>query len=351
VIDLAKSYPPEPAPDLSVVVPVYRSEDCLRALVRAIDESLGPTGLRYEVVLVNDCSPDRSWEVIAGLCAERDNVIGVDLRRNFGQDNAILTGLRHARGQFLVIMDDDLQHHPRDIPPLLEKLEKERADVVYAAFGVRHHKFWKNLGSWFNGKVAEWVINKPKRLYLSPYKIIRRPVADLICNHDGPDPYVDGLIFQVTSRVTQLAVEHHPRHAGASTYTLVKSVKVWARLAFSFSVRPLRMVTWFGFFFAFLGVAGAIWVVLYRLLNPEEFSGSALGWASLIVTQLVLGGIQMVFFGILGEYTGRTYLRVNNKPQAAVREVLGLPGGEDAPGAWPEAAGKRRVGLGRQSDL
>jgi glycosyltransferase involved in cell wall biosynthesis len=320
-------YPPRP--DLSLVIPVYRSEDCLRPLVAAIRDALTPAGLSYEVVLVNDCSPDGSWAVIEALCREHANVVGVDLRRNFGQDNAIVTGLRHARGDYVVIMDDDLQHHPRDIPALLDKLVKERADVVYADFRVKRHRLWKNLGSWFNGKVAEWVIDKPKGIYLSPYKVIRREVAELICRYDGPDPYVDGLLFQVTSRITQLPVEHHERVAGTSTYTLVKSVKVWGRLAFSFSVRPLRLVTWCGFGFASLGVLFALAVIGYRLLCPEDFSDAAVGWASLIVTLLVLSGVQMVFFGILGEYAGRTYLKVNLKPQTAIREVLRGPGRED----------------------
>jgi undecaprenyl-phosphate 4-deoxy-4-formamido-L-arabinose transferase len=254
--------------------------------------------------------------------------VGVDLRRNFGQDNAIMTGLRLARGDYVVVMDDDLQHHPRDIPRLLDRLVQERADVVYADFRVKHHRLWKRLGSWFNGKVAEWVVSKPRGIYLSPYKALRREVVELICRYDGPDPYVDGLLFQVTARITLIPVDHHPRFAGTSAYTLMKSIRVWGRLAFSFSVRPLRLVTWFGFTVAALGLLFALWVVAYRLFFPQDFPEAAVGWASLMVTLLVLGGLQMVFFGILGEYAGRTYLKVNNKPQAAIREILNAgPGG------------------------
>ena len=143
-------------PDLSIVVPVYRSEDCLEALIEAVAKALNPTNRDYEVVLVNDCSPDKSWAVIESICRTNSNVVGVDLRRNFGQDNAIITGLRQARGRFVAIMDDDLQHHPRDLPALLHKIE-EGDDAVYADFGVKQQKWWKNLGSWFNGKFAEWV--------------------------------------------------------------------------------------------------------------------------------------------------------------------------------------------------
>jgi glycosyltransferase involved in cell wall biosynthesis len=310
------------SPDLSIVVPVYRSEECLNALVDAISSALAPTDRDYEIVLVNDGSPDNSWTVIETISRKNPQVIGVDLRRNFGQDNAIITGLRLSRGKYVAIMDDDLQHHPRDLPALLNKIEEERGDAVYADFRVKQQKLWKNLGSWFNGKFAEWVINKPKEIYLSPYKIIRREVVDMICNYDGPDPYIDGLLFQITSRISQIPVDHHHRYAGRSTYTVWKSIRVWARLAFSFSARPMRLVSWVGFTFAMLGMLLALLVVFYRLFFPEDFSPNAVGWASLMVALLVLSGIQMLFFGILGEYTGRTFVRVNNKPQAAIREIV-----------------------------
>jgi undecaprenyl-phosphate 4-deoxy-4-formamido-L-arabinose transferase len=315
-------------PDLSIVVPVYRSEDCLDALVCAIQQAMSPTGRHFEVMLVNDFSPDNSWAVIESLCDAHPNVVGVDLRRNFGQDNAIITGLRIARGKYVAIMDDDLQHHPRDLPALINKLE-EGWDVVYADFSVKQQKLWKNLGSWFNGKVAEWVINKPKEIYLSPYKIIRKEVVEMICDYDGPDPYIDGLLFQVTARIAQIPAEHHSRHAGQSTYTFWKSVRVWARLAFSFSAKPLRVVSWFGFVLAGLGLLLALVVIAYRIFFPEDFGPAAVGWASLMVAILIVSGVQMIFFGVLGEYTGRTFRRVNNKPQTAIREVLNARQTED----------------------
>jgi undecaprenyl-phosphate 4-deoxy-4-formamido-L-arabinose transferase len=322
-------------PQLSIVVPVYRSEDCLDALIAAIEKALAPTGHSYEVILVNDCSPDNSWARIEAICRRNSNVVGVDLRRNFGQDNAIITGLRLVRGRYVAIMDDDLQHHPDDLPALIDRIE-EGPDAVYADFRVKRQKLWKNLGSWFNGKFAEWVISKPKDIYLSPYKIIRREVVEAICKYEGPDPYIDGLLFQITSRIAQIPADHHARHAGSSTYTFWKSVRVWARLAFSFSARPMRLVSWCGFIFAMLGLLLAVIVVLYRLLFPASFPENAVGWTSLMVALLVLSGVQMFCFGIVGEYTGRTFLRVNNKPQTAIREVLNL----EAPEALMPAGNK-----------
>lgn len=320
---------------LSIVIPVYRSADCLEALVAAVGDALISLGGQYEVILVNDCSPDESWSVIEHLCRCHANVVGVDLRRNFGQDNALLTGIRLARGQYIAVMDDDLQHDPKDIPSLVCGLEAG-FDVVYGQFRRKRHQLWKKLGSWFAGKVAEWVLDEPRDIYLSPYKVFRREVADLICNYHGAEPYIDGLLLQVTSRITQVPVEHRPRYCGKSTYTLWESIRIWTRIAFSFSVKPLRVVTVLGLAFSVLGVLLGIAVILYRLSSPESFPESTAGWASLIIALLFLGGIQMIFFGILGEYAGRTYLRVNDQPQTAVRVIRGRGDAleSNAPSMW-----------------
>jgi undecaprenyl-phosphate 4-deoxy-4-formamido-L-arabinose transferase len=334
-----------PGPELSIVVPVYRSAECLDALATAVERALEPLEIEYELVLVNDGSPDNSWDVVRRLCRKNPQTVGVDLRRNFGQDNAILAGLRLARGRFVAIMDDDLQHDPRDLPALLAKIQ-EGADVVYADFRVKHHKLWKNLGSWFNGKVAEWVIDKPRGVYLSPYKLMRKEVAELICQNEVPEPYVDRLLFQVTSRFAQVSVDHYPRFAGKSGYTVWKSMAVWARLITA-SVRPVRLVTWCGLA---LGAAGGILaaiVVVYRLLHPEQFVLAVAGWASLMVALLFIGGVQMVFLGVLGEYVGRTHTTVARKPQAVVREVLNARAPKAAASPVPAEAERKRVGCGR----
>src|SRR5690348_3570147 len=174
----------DPHLDLSIVVPVYRSAQCLERLVAAIGDALVTAGLRHEIILVNDGSPDESWAVIERLAKQHHNVIGIDLRRNFGQDNALLTGIRETRGEYVALMDDDLQHDPRDLPHLLLALQPG-FDVVYADFRKRHHRVWKRLGSWFNGKVAEWVLQKPRHIYLSSYKVMRHEVAEAIGAYSG----------------------------------------------------------------------------------------------------------------------------------------------------------------------
>ncbi len=231
--------------NLSVVVPVYRSADCLPELVQRVHDALQPHFERFELILVNDASPDRSWPVISALADQHPFVVGLNLRKNVGQDNAIMAGLHQATGEAVIIMDDDLQHDPADIPRLVTALDAG-ADVVYATFEQIHQAWWKNAGSWFNGRVAVLVLGKPPDVYMSPYKAIRREVVREIVRYDGPFTYVDGIIFAITGAITQVPATHHTRFAGQSNYNLIRSVRVWLKLATGFSVIPLRIATFMG---------------------------------------------------------------------------------------------------------
>ena len=307
-------------PQVSVVVPVYRSEDCLDKLVEALTVAFEESGRTHEIVLVNDCSPDRSWDKIVALAEQYPTIRGVNFRKNFGQDSALMAGLRTARGGIAVIMDDDLQHDPKDMELLLKKVE-EGFDVCYARFVHKKQALWKNLGSWFNGKVANIVIEKPDEVYLSPYKAIGRAVVDEIVKYDGPYPYVDGLLFRATTNISQVDAAHHERYAGASNYNLIRSVNVWLKLATSFSLVPLRLATYLGFVFSSVGMALAVFFLARRLILGAMGHE---GWASTMVAILVLGGAQLACLGLIGEYLGRVFLHMNKRPQYVVRETLNV---------------------------
>jgi glycosyltransferase involved in cell wall biosynthesis len=304
-------------PELSVVIPVYRSADCLPELAERIARACQSMSKTYELILVDDASPDDTARVIEQLGAKDPAIVGLFLRKNFGQDNAIMAGLNTARGDAVVIMDDDLQHDPADMPALVAKLA-EGHDVVYAKYAKTHQAYWKNVGSWFNGRVAEIVLDKPPDIYLSPYKIITLDVATEIIRYRGPYPYVDGLLFRTTSRMAQINVQHHPRFKGKGSYTLWRSISVWLRLCTNFSVVPLRIATFTGCLSAGLGLALALAFLIYRLCNPTV-GHAAEGWASIILSVLVLGGIQLLTIGMLGEYVGQMHLNINSRPQYVVR--------------------------------
>lgn len=302
--------------EISVVIPVYKSEKCIPELTKQISDAL--KDFDWELILVNDCSPDNSWTEIKKIAAENNNITGINLRKNGGQDLAILAGLNHAKGKWIVIMDDDLQHSPYDIPKLYTQAQKG-FDVVYADFKQKKQKLWKNLGSWLNGKVSEITLGKPKGIYLSPFKIISGSVVKEMCKLNNLFPYIDGLIFQVTKNITQINIEHHKREYGKSNFTLVKSMQVFFRMMFGFSTFPLNFATYIGFFSSTMGFVLAIYFLVKFLLGLEPLTG----WTSLIMVILILGGLILLALGIIGKYIGQMYLTINNSPKYIVKETVG----------------------------
>ncbi len=302
--------------EISIVIPVYNSHECVAEISRQIADAL--KGIEYEQIMVNDCSKDSSWDEIKKEAEKNPNLVGITLRKNGGQDSAILAGLNYAKGNYVVIMDDDLQHSPYDILKLYEEAKKG-FDVVYADFDSKKQKLWKNLGSWFNGKISEIALDKPKNIYLSPFKIICRGVVEEMIKFNNLFPYIDGLIFQVTRNITQIPIEHHKREMGKSNYNLIKSIKVFLRMLFGFSTMPLLLTFYAGMISALAGLGLAVYYVI------EYFSGRAdvTGWTTLVILLLVLGGMILVSLGIIGKYLGQIYLTQNNCPKFIVKEVVG----------------------------
>lgn len=302
--------------ECSVVVPVYNSQETLFPLVERIVSALsGSTG--FEIILVNDGSRDQSWNTIKGVAAKYPQVIGIDLRKNSGQDNAIMAGMMQSCGQFIVIMDDDLQHAPEDILRLIQKLTDTDTDVCFAHFEEKKQAWWKNIGSWTNGKFAELVISKPREVYLSPFKAIRADVVREIIRYDGPYPYVDGLLFSVTNRVSEIPALHHERKAGRSNYSLKKSIRVAMRLITSFSVLPLRVASFVGVGMACGGFLLAVFYICQCLIEGRKVEG----WLTLVLLTILLNGVMLLALGAIGEYLGRTYLSINKRPQYSIRSL------------------------------
>ncbi|MSP04924.1 MAG: glycosyltransferase [Acetobacteraceae bacterium] len=301
---------------LSIVVPVYRGADTVGLLVEALAELRPEGGL--EVVLVNDGSLDNSGEVCRELVRSAAiPVTYVEHSRNYGEHNAVMTGLRHARGNYVITMDDDLQNPPEEVIHLYDHARHGDWDVVYTRYAVKEHAGWRNLGSRFANTVADWLLDKPRGLYLSSFRCMSALVVQAVAHYRGPYPYVDGLIMQVTQRIDSIEVIHLPRMQGHSNYTLKRLVLLWLNLATSFSLAPLRLATFAGIAMATLGIIGAILTIAEALITHDTPDG----WASTMTVVLLVAGVQSMILGVLGEYVGRTFLSANGKPQATVRKV------------------------------
>jgi len=308
------STPDQPA--LSFVIPLYYSAETIRPLVKEI-EALALAG-GHEIVLVNDGSRDATAAVCRELVREaRVPITFVNHARNFGEHNAVLTGYRHARGLHVVNLDDDGQNPPTEAVRLWEKARAEGLDVVYGHYSQKEHSPFRNFGSWFTNRVTDYVLDKPKGFYLSSFRCVSAFAAKQVAAHEGPFPYIDGLLLQVTQSIGSLEVQHRARQAGQSGYTLRRLVRLWASTFVNFSVMPLRIATLLGLVMAAGGLAGLAIVFYLRFFNH----GPAYGWGSLMGALLVFSGTQLVMLGLIGEYIGRMFLTINRRPQSVVRDV------------------------------
>ncbi|MEX2231336.1 MAG: glycosyltransferase family 2 protein [Cyclobacteriaceae bacterium] len=301
--------------DLSIVVPVYNSENCLEELNKQICAAL--QNINYELILVNDKSKDQSWEKIVALYNINKRIKGISLKKNSGQDNAIMAGLGQALGEYVVIMDDDLQHSPADICKLYTKC-KEGHDICYAFFPEKKQNVWKNAGSRLNGYLAELFLKKPKGLYLSPYKILHASLVREIIAYKGAFPYIDGIVLSLTSKITQVELSHQKRFDGKGNYNLVRSVSVFLKHITGYSLYPLRIATIIGIMAAGLSFLLGVYFVIDYLTNDAHVEG----WITLVLLIVFFNGLILMCVGLIGEYIGRIYMTLTAKRQYVIDKVI-----------------------------
>lgn len=305
---------------VSFVIPCYRSEHTLPHVVAEIDEKMKELQqYEYEIIMVNDCSPDNTLGTIRKLCGEKETRKGLAFSRNFGQHAALMAGLRHAQGDYVVCMDDDGQTPADEVDKLLSKLE-EGYDAVYAQYGHKQHSAFRNLGSKVNGVMTRIMLEKPKDLYISSYFAVQKFVVEDMIRYENSYPYVIGLVLRATKNITNVQVNHREREEGSSGYTFKKLLGLWLNGFTAFSVKPLRIATAIGGVSAIIGFLYGIYTIIKKLINPAV----PLGFSSTMAAIVFFGGMIMLMLGLIGEYIGRIYISMNNSPQYVIKERINV---------------------------
>lgn len=305
---------------ISICIPCYRSEKTLAAVcdeVRA--EFQKHPEHEYEMILINDGSPDGTWRVIGALCAEDDRIAGVELSRNYGQNSAKMAAVPYIRGDVAVFMDDDGQHPASGIFVLTDKIQ-EGYDVVYARFARKKHSLFKRVASWGQRKLGEWAGNKPKGIAQSSFVAWSRVVVDAMAGYRSPFPASGGYLMHVTTKFANVDIQHRERLAGQSGYTLKKMLTLWLTTFTNFSIAPLRFSAVLGSLCAAGGFIFGVVLIIRKLIYPTI----AAGYTSMLAMLLFIGGIIMIILGLIGEYLGRIYMTVSDMPQYRVRETINL---------------------------
>ena len=306
---------------ISIIIPVFNAEKTIEILVNNISKTL-TKNYDFEVILVNDCSKDNSEEKCKDLTKKYPNVFLYSLSKNVGEHNAVMAGLNKCVGGYAVIMDDDLQHSADSLLELIKFStdKNNNYDVVYTYYDQMKYSFLRNIGRKFNNFVANLLLEKPKSLYLSSFKLVNRFLITEIIKYQSPFTYIDGLILGITSKIGTVKVEHGERYHGKSGYTLKKLIGVWSSMSTGFSVVPLRLSLVLGSLLSLLGFIFALLTFIERMMDNTVPSG----YATIIIAVTLFSGAILIALGLIGEYVGRIFISLNKKPQFVIRD------------SWPE---------------
>jgi len=300
----------------SIVIPVYKSSSSLIALAGRIENLFSNlSDNTYELIFVNDSPFDsKTLKTLESLAQKSPNVIVIELTKNFGQQAAILCGIDYATGDYIVTMDDDLQHYPEDIPKLIEK---NKHDVVIGKFKSKKHSFFKRIASEIKGYFDYIILGKPRSLKLSPFRLINTEIAKLMVKRNTPHPFISALLFEITDDLVNVDIDHYPRLEGNSSYTISKMIQLFGNLIINNSSLLLRLIGYLG-----VTIALAASVAAFALLIRKLFFGYLVeGWASIVVLILFFGGLTLLTLGIIGEYLIRIIATAEERPTFHVRKI------------------------------
>lgn len=303
---------------ISLVIPCYGSENTLTGVIQEIQSVFKKISYEYEIILVNDYSPDNVWYVITQMAQTNNQIIGINMSRNFGQHAALMAGYRESSGDIIVSLDDDGQAPIEKIPELLKKIE-EGYDLVYGKYPTIKQDKFRILGSFINDKMTEIMLGKPHNIRVTSFYAAKKFIIEEMIKYNKSYPYVIGLALRSTQNITNVLVEQRKRAQGNSGYTFRKLLSLWLNGFTAFSVKPLRIATFSGLICAFVGFLYGIYIIIHKLLNPNV----PIGYSSMMAIIILIGGVIMLLLGIIGEYVGRIYVSVNNAPQYVIKEKVG----------------------------
>jgi glycosyltransferase involved in cell wall biosynthesis len=307
--------------DLSIVVPVYRGASTIGELARRLTSTLADRKIRHELIFVEDCGGDASWDVIRAMASETPSVRGFRMQRNYGQHSAILCGIRAARGAAIATLDDDLQHAPEDLPAVFDAL-KPGIDAVYGAPLRKQHGCLRNLASAITRLVLQKSTGVEAARHASAFRVFRTRLREAFANYNGPAVNIDVLLSWGATRYAVVRVAHQPRQQGRSGYTAFMLAGHAINMMTGFTTLPLKLASLTGFLFALFGM-GVLAFVVSRYL----WSGSSIpGFPFLASIIAIFSGAQLLALGIIGEYLAQMYQRMMGKPAYVLRESTG--GGE-----------------------
>ncbi|QWD78308.1 glycosyltransferase family 2 protein [Polynucleobacter sp. MWH-Svant-W18] len=303
--------------DLSVVIPIYRSENSIRELHQRLVDQLNKICIEFEIVFVEDCGGDNSWNIIKELVADDVRVCGMRMSRNYGQHNALLAGIRAARGNLIVTVDDDLQHPPEEIPDLLTELQKG-FDVVYGFPQTEQHGFFRNIASQITKIALQKSMGAQTARHVSAFRVFKTELRDAFKDFTGPSVNIDVLLTWGAAKFSAIPVKHDERKYGASNYTTRKLIQHAINMVTGFSTIPLKIAGILGFFFSIFGI-----LVLAYVLSQYLLHGSIVpGFAFIASIVAIFSGAQLFALGIMGEYLARIYQRTMERPAYVIRESV-----------------------------
>lgn len=312
---------------ITIAIPCYNSSKTLPVVVERIKNTvMSHPGCDYQIILVNDNSPDNTFEVILQLCQADKKIIGVDLSKNFGQASAQMAAIAYIKGDVAVFMDDDGQHPPEELFKLVNKV-LEGYDLVYAHFANKKHSMFKRVTSKLNSMILEATNRKPKGIALSSFFALSSFSVKTLRNYKSPFPSLGGYLLQTSKRIANVEVKHYQRLEGKSNYTLKKLVLLWLQGFTNFSIVPLRFASFIGVLSAALGIIIGIILIIRKLIEPAI----AMGYTSMMAAFLFIGGLIMLMLGLLGEYVGRIFILLSNTPQYLVRNIINVNESEKDP--------------------